>query len=438
MPVVPNARRGSPACRRGAIRSRDRIGRTPCRRRGRSRRSGGGSPRCRTRCRRGTRSSRSAPAPGWGAVRGGRSPRDRRRGRSTRSTTTRSTTTPQDRTDGRVRRCSCAARSTTDSQSGSSPWWSSENESGGPHITLARVAVTTMIGRAERHPVVEIDELATGGRAPARPRLLFRRQARQRRSVPVRTLEEQAVPDVGRRVADVRDLEVDQGRDVGAVDDRVHEARVAHAQCRRRLGRRRDVGRQPVEHREVSGRDRLVDDRRAARRASSPTRRPRRADRRTRWRPRRGRRGARRRAHRGTSPTPRVACRRPRRGTSRRGTRSATRRERCDPRPIPSRSTDDQRPGCRDRSRPPRAPAHRLRPSASTTARFTARVEGVHDARMARRLEHHAARALVGPVPRRRSATRRSRGLGAAARAPRARAVDRGRRSATPATRHGR
>ena len=37
------------------------------------------------------------------------------------------------------------AFSTTDSQSGSSPWWSSENESGGPHITLARVAVTTMI-----------------------------------------------------------------------------------------------------------------------------------------------------------------------------------------------------------------------------------------------------------------------------------------------------
>ena len=36
------------------------------------------------------------------------------------------------------------APSTTDSHSGRSPWWSSENESGGPHITLARVAVTTM------------------------------------------------------------------------------------------------------------------------------------------------------------------------------------------------------------------------------------------------------------------------------------------------------
>ena len=65
------------------------------------------------------------------------------------------------------------ARSTTDSQSGSSPWCSSPNESGGPHITLAHVRGDHDDGGAERHPVVEIGKLTPGGLAPARPRLPF-------------------------------------------------------------------------------------------------------------------------------------------------------------------------------------------------------------------------------------------------------------------------
>ena len=143
------------------------------------------------------------------------------------------------------------------------------------------------------------------------------------------------------RVTDVRHLEVDQGRDLGR-RRRSRFTRQERRPCRAPAARRRTAGCSPPTSRTLRGVDHAgrrldeIEERRA------PV---------VQHRDGAARRGVRsgdrvevdavdggKRIVEGV-PQTHVACRRPRRGTSRRGTRSATNRERCGPRPTPSRST---------------------------------------------------------------------------------------------------
>ena len=75
-----------------------------------------------------------------------------------------------------------------------------------------------------------------------------------RARVAVPAIEEQAVGEVGERVPEVPDLEVDQRRHLVLLHDAVHEPRVAHAHGRRVVGARGEVLGEPFERGELAGR----------------------------------------------------------------------------------------------------------------------------------------------------------------------------------------